>query len=239
MPITTFQITFYPVAGDDLNQRTDLGTFPRASSSRSKTTSSRSTGIPPAERDSGLATSGDAVPATAVQSDRRPQIGEGEPGRDLLRLPLERSYQQGNPPCTRRPSCVPPSHRHPIVARRANPAAVRLAARLKSVEDFTQFEQAGAYFDGDHVIAAKKGMNFLSRINQVDLMAEFRGGTGFPARAQAERVRQASIRARPTPGAARAGGLLRQGECGVGHAPDYTDNNLMHDLKTERFSSSR
>jgi hypothetical protein len=28
---------------------------------------------------------------------------------------------------------------------------------LKTIEDFTQFEQAGAYFDGDHVIAAKKG----------------------------------------------------------------------------------
>ena len=29
---------------------------------------------------------------------------------------------------------------------------------LKTVEDFTEFEQRGAYFDGDDVIAAKKGV---------------------------------------------------------------------------------
>jgi cytochrome c peroxidase len=50
---------------------------------------------------------------------------------------------------------------------------------LKTVEDFTQFEQAGAYFDGDHVIGAKKGLNILNRINQVDLMAEFEEELGF------------------------------------------------------------
>ncbi|HYE99847.1 MAG TPA: cytochrome B6, partial [Planctomycetota bacterium] len=32
---------------------------------------------------------------------------------------------------------------------------------LKTVEDFTEFEQRGAYFDGDHVIAVKKGVNIL------------------------------------------------------------------------------
>src|SRR5260370_16176826 len=51
---------------------------------------------------------------------------------------------------------------------------------LKTVEDFTQFEQAGAYFDGDQVIATKKGLNPLNRILQVDLMAEFQEELGFP-----------------------------------------------------------
>ncbi|MEW5885067.1 MAG: cytochrome B6, partial [Armatimonadota bacterium] len=32
---------------------------------------------------------------------------------------------------------------------------------LKTVEDFTEFEQRGAYFDGDPVIATKKGVNIL------------------------------------------------------------------------------
>src|SRR5882672_11185492 len=32
---------------------------------------------------------------------------------------------------------------------------------LKSVEDFTEFEQRAAYFDGDPVIATKKGVNIL------------------------------------------------------------------------------
>src|SRR6202790_4694402 len=51
---------------------------------------------------------------------------------------------------------------------------------LKTIEDFTQFEQAGAYFDGNHVIASKKGLNPIDHINQVDLMAEFQEELGFP-----------------------------------------------------------
>src|SRR6266478_4340295 len=34
---------------------------------------------------------------------------------------------------------------------------------LKTVEDFTEFEQRAAYFDGDPVIATKKGVNVLER----------------------------------------------------------------------------
>src|SRR6266446_4243732 len=44
---------------------------------------------------------------------------------------------------------------------------------LKSVEDFTEFEQRAAYFDGDPVIAQKKGVNILDRGSQVHAMAEF------------------------------------------------------------------
>src|SRR5450756_111574 len=38
---------------------------------------------------------------------------------------------------------------------------------LKTVEDFTEFEQRAAYFDGDPVIATKKGVNPLERGSQV------------------------------------------------------------------------
>jgi hypothetical protein len=34
---------------------------------------------------------------------------------------------------------------------------------LKTVEDFTEFEQRAADFDGDSVIATKKGVNILDR----------------------------------------------------------------------------
>src|ERR1700716_2459443 len=51
---------------------------------------------------------------------------------------------------------------------------------LKTVEDFTEFEQRGAYFDGDDVIAAKKGINILGRGHQVNTMAEFQEMLGFP-----------------------------------------------------------
>src|SRR5207253_1108832 len=44
---------------------------------------------------------------------------------------------------------------------------------LKSVEDFTEFEQRAAYFDGDPVTATKKGVNILERGSQVHFMAEF------------------------------------------------------------------
>src|SRR6267378_3232111 len=43
---------------------------------------------------------------------------------------------------------------------------------LKTVEDFTEFEQRTAYFDGDPVIATKKGVNPLERGSQVDFMAD-------------------------------------------------------------------
>src|SRR5439155_13473087 len=51
---------------------------------------------------------------------------------------------------------------------------------LKSVEDFTEFEQRGAYFDGDPVIATKKGVNILERGSQVHFMAEFQELLDFP-----------------------------------------------------------
>src|SRR5688572_23748036 len=41
---------------------------------------------------------------------------------------------------------------------------------LKSVEDFTEFEQRAAYFDGDHTRAARKGVNPLERGSQVHFM---------------------------------------------------------------------
>src|SRR3990172_658320 len=44
---------------------------------------------------------------------------------------------------------------------------------LKTVEDFTEFEQRAAYFDGIPADAARKGTNVLERGSQVHFMAEF------------------------------------------------------------------
>jgi hypothetical protein len=96
-------------------------------------------------------------------------------------LPLERSYQQGDPSCARCPSFGdPPSHQHPHPARRVHQRLFGSQRALKTVEDFTEFEQRGAYFDGDDVIAAKKGVNILERGHQVNVMAEFQAMLGFP-----------------------------------------------------------
>ena len=106
---------------------------------------------------------------------------------------------------------------------------------LKTVEDFTQFEQAGAYFDGDHVIGAKKSLNILSRINQVDLMAEFQEELGFPPAPKLD------VFGKLDPSKATAAELRGQeiffgkGQCGTCHTAPYYTDNLMHDLKTERF----
>src|SRR5262249_7290430 len=52
---------------------------------------------------------------------------------------------------------------------------------LKSVEDFTEFEQRAAYFDGDQVSAAAKGINPLERGSQVHFMAEVQNLFDFPS----------------------------------------------------------
>ena len=51
---------------------------------------------------------------------------------------------------------------------------------LKTVEDFTEFEQRAAYFDGDPVQAQTKGVNILERGSQVHFMAEFQALLDFP-----------------------------------------------------------
>src|SRR3981189_3153734 len=92
---------------------------------------------------------------------------------------------------------------------------------LKTIEDFTQFEQAGAYFDGDHVIAAKKGMNPLDRLTQVNLMAELQEGLGFPPAPNLDVFgRLDPSKATPAELPARHD-FFRQGRCGACHAATY------------------
>jgi cytochrome c peroxidase len=108
---------------------------------------------------------------------------------------------------------------------------------LKTIEDFTEFEQRAAYFDGDQVSAAAKGINPLERGSQVHFMAEVQELLDFP----------------PAPGLNVFGKLdpkkfggdslemkgqelfFGKAQCAACHpAPFYTDNT-MHDLRVERF----
>jgi cytochrome c peroxidase len=108
---------------------------------------------------------------------------------------------------------------------------------LKSIEDFTEFEQRAAYFDGDHLTAAAKGVHVLERGSQVHFMAEFQELLDFP----------------PAPGLGVDGKLdpkkfgpetpemkgqelfFGKAQCATCHpAPYYTDNS-MHNLMVERF----
>jgi cytochrome c peroxidase len=106
---------------------------------------------------------------------------------------------------------------------------------LKTVEAFTEFEQAGAYFDGDQVIAAKKGQNFLNRTTQVGLMAEFQEELAFPPAPKLD-VFGMLDPSQATPAEVRGQEIFfNKGRCGTCHAAPYYTDNLMHDLKTERF----
>ena len=106
---------------------------------------------------------------------------------------------------------------------------------LKSVEDFTEFEQRAAYFDGDPVIATKKGANILERGSQVHFMAEFQALLDFPPAPKLGIEGKLDPR-KATESEKRGQDLFfGKADCGSCHpAPYYTDN-LMHNLKVERF----
>ena len=106
---------------------------------------------------------------------------------------------------------------------------------LKTVEDFTEFEQRTAYFDGDIVTAAKKGVNPLERGSQVDFMADFEEMLDFPPAPKLDLFGKLDP-AKATPAEMRGQEVFfGKGQCASCHQPPYYTDNLMHDLKTERF----
>src|SRR4029079_16616776 len=105
---------------------------------------------------------------------------------------------------------------------------------LKSVEDFTEFEQRAAYFDGDPVIATKKGINILDRGHQVHAMAEFQELLDFPPAPKLNLFGKLDP-AKASEQELRGEKLFHgKAQCATCHpAPYYTDN-LMHNLRVER-----
>ena len=106
---------------------------------------------------------------------------------------------------------------------------------LKSVEDFTEFEQRAAYFDGDPVTATKKGVNILERGSQVHFMGEFQALLDFPpapklgidGKLDPSKAAEAELRGQAI--------FFGKGQCATCHAPPYYIDNSMHNLKVERF----
>jgi cytochrome c peroxidase len=106
---------------------------------------------------------------------------------------------------------------------------------LKTVEDFTEFEQRAAYFDGIPADATRKGTNILERGSQVHFMSEFQSILDFPpapklnvfgkldpAKASEQELRGQAL-------------FFGKGQCATCHTPPYYTDNLMHNLQTERF----
>lgn len=106
---------------------------------------------------------------------------------------------------------------------------------LKTVEDFTEFEQRAAYFDGDPVIATKKGVNILERGSQVHFMAEFQSILDFPPAPKLKwdgmldpkKATEAELRGQAL--------FFGKAQCSTCHTPPYYTDNTMHNLQTERF----
>jgi cytochrome c peroxidase len=106
---------------------------------------------------------------------------------------------------------------------------------LKTVEDFTEFEQRAAYFDGDPVIATKKGVNVVERGSQVHFMGEFQEILDFPPAPKLDVFGKLDPK-RATPAELRGQALFfGKGQCAVCHVPPYYTDNLMHNLRAERF----
>ncbi len=106
---------------------------------------------------------------------------------------------------------------------------------LRSIEDFTEFEQRTAYFDGDHVTAAKKGLFLPDRSSAVSMMAQMQNMLDFPPAPKLD------VFGKLIPGKATENELAGEkifhgkGRCAECHTgPAFTDHQ-MHDLHLERF----
>jgi cytochrome c peroxidase len=110
---------------------------------------------------------------------------------------------------------------------------------LKNVEDFTEFEQRAAYFDGDPLIATKKGVSVLERGSQVHFMAEVQEMLDFPPAPKLNLLGRLD-RSKSTESEARGEDLFfGKANCSVCHTPPFYTDNLMHDLQVERFFKPR
>lgn len=106
---------------------------------------------------------------------------------------------------------------------------------LKSVEDFTEFEQRAAYFDGDPVIATKKGINILDRGHQVHAMGEFQGILDFPPAPKLNLYGRLDPALASEPEQRGEALFFGKAQCSACHVPPYYTDNLMHNLRVERF----
>jgi hypothetical protein len=107
---------------------------------------------------------------------------------------------------------------------------------LRSVEDFTQFEQRTAYFNGDNVSATRKGANLPDRTNQVAMMGQMQDIIDFPPAPKLDPMGHLNPTKATQQELAGEQVFMGKGQCSTCHIPQtaFMDYN-MHDLKLERF----
>ena len=106
---------------------------------------------------------------------------------------------------------------------------------LRSVEDFTEFEQRTAYFNGDHVSATRKGVHLPDRPNQVAMMAQMQNVVDFPPAPKLDVMGRLDPARATQQELAGEQVFFGKGRCGECHAPPAFMDQQMHDLKLERF----
>jgi len=106
---------------------------------------------------------------------------------------------------------------------------------LRSIEDFTEFEQRTAYFNGDPIHAMKKGIVILDRV-RVSHMAQMQNMLDFPpapklnpmtGRLDAKKAAENELRGEKI--------FFGKGQCAACHTPPFYLDHQMHDLHLERF----
>jgi len=107
---------------------------------------------------------------------------------------------------------------------------------LRSVEDFTEFEQRTAYFNGDQVSAQRKGVQIFNRDDQVAMMAQMQNIIDFPPAPKLDVTGHLDPSVASEQELAGEQIFMGKGRCAECHVPSmsFLDNN-MHDLHLERF----
>jgi cytochrome c peroxidase len=107
---------------------------------------------------------------------------------------------------------------------------------IRSVEDFTEFEQRTAYFNGDQIRAIKKGMNVIDRL-LIPHMAQMQNMIDFPPAPKLNAMGTLN-RKKATPEEIQGEGLFfGKGRCVACHQPPAYTDHQMHDLHLERFGA--
>jgi cytochrome c peroxidase len=107
---------------------------------------------------------------------------------------------------------------------------------LRSVEDFSEFEQRTAYFNGDQVSAQRKGVNLPERHDQTAMMAQMQNIIDFPPAPKLDPTGHLDPSKATPQELAGEQIFLGKGKCAQCHIPQTAFMDMqMHDLKLERF----
>jgi cytochrome c peroxidase len=106
---------------------------------------------------------------------------------------------------------------------------------LRSIEDFTQFEQRTAYFNGDHVSATRKGAFLPDRTNQVAFMAQMQNIIDFPPAPKLLPTGRLDPSKASEQELAGERVFFGKGQCASCHSGAGFLDHQMHDLRLERF----